>query len=192
MRLCYLALPLALALAGCGRSPATTFLALDPAPPAGPVASNYRGPPLRVPFLHVPVTLDRPEFAQEVAGTIKVADFDRWAAPLGILARNTLIRDLQARLPAGAVLPPDAGAVAPETRVEATVLGFRAEDGAATMEASYRLVRPAPPRGTAPLSPPEPVILQVPLGADTPQAQAQAWSALLGKLADRIVGDLAG
>ena len=184
------ALLLGLFLAGCGHSPATTFLALEPAPPASAVAA-YRGPPVRVPFLHVPITLDRPEFVRQVAGTVKISDFDRWAAPLGLLARNTLIEDLQARLPAGSVLPPDAGARAPELRVEPTVLAFRVEGGEAVMDATYALVRP-PARGSAQQPGlPRPMTLSVPLQADTPAGQAQAWSALLGRLADRIVTDIA-
>lgn len=179
----------ALALAGCGHSPATTFLALEPAPPA--VVAVYRGPPVRVPFLHVPVVLDRPEFVRQVAGEVKIADFDRWAAPLGLLARNTLIQDLQARLPAGAVLPPDAAAVVPDIRVEATVLAFRVEGAEAVMEASYRIVRPAAGRTPATPPRPRPVTLRTPLADQTPLAQAQGWSALLGQLADRVAADLA-
>ncbi len=115
-----------------------------------------------------------------MAGTIAVSDFDRWAAPLGRLARDALIGDLQVRLPAGAVLPPDAGPAVPEVRVEATVTRFHAEGGEAVMDVSWRLVHPG---GTAA---PVPVTLRAPLTADTPVAQAAAWSTLLGPLADRI------
>lgn len=182
---------LPLLAAACGHSPATTFLAIDPVPPAGPAATAaYRGPPVRVPFLRVPVTLDRPEFAQQAGGTVAVAEFTRWAAPLGLLARNALIQDLAARLPAGAVLPPDAAAGAPEVRAEATVLAFRAGGGEATIDVSYRLVRPAHAGRATPPAAPRPATLRTPLAADTPAAQAQAWGALVGQLADRIAAEL--
>lgn len=178
-----LVLAAGLALAGCGRSPAATFLTIDPAPPAaGP--ATYQGPPLRVPFVHVPVTLDRPEFVtQPEAGQVKVDDFARWAAPLGRLARDTLVRDLTQRLPSGSVLPPDAPSAKPETVVEATVLDFTAAGAKASMTVSYRV-------GGAPA--PAVVQLQVPLADATPGGAARAWSALIGQLADRIAGELPG
>jgi uncharacterized lipoprotein YmbA len=178
------------ALAACGRSPSTTFLTIDPAPPNAAIPADYKGPPLRVPFLHVPITLDRPEFAREVQGTMMVSDFDRWAAPLGLLARNTLIQDLQERMPAGSVLPPDAAPTMPEARVDATVTRFRASAGVAVMDVSYRLVRSLP-RSTPDFPGPQIVSLRVPLTGEKPVEEAQAWSALLGQLADRIAIEMA-
>lgn len=176
----------AVLLAGCGHSPATTFLTIDTAPPpmspgAAPL-TGYRGPPLRVPFVHVPATLDRPEYvSQPSAGTLRIADFARWSAPLGRLARDTLVRDLTQRLPAGSVLAPDAAPAKPEAVVLATVLDFTPTGTAATMTVSYRI-------GTAPM--PRVARFQTPLGGPTPVDAAQAWSALLGQLADRIVTEL--
>ena len=181
--------PVALAgavfLAGCGHSPATTFLVLDPTPPLAAVTA-YAGPPLRVPFVHLPVTLDRPELVRrDVAGTLTVEDFARWSAPLGIMARDTLVQDLTQRLPGGAVLPPDAPTAPKEVRVEATVLAFEVSDGGAALTASYRLV-------TAGSSAVRPSVVQLstPLSEDAPPARAQAWSRLLALLSDRIVADL--
>ena len=175
----------AILLAGCGHSPATTFLVIDAAPPTTSLASTYAGPPLRVPFVHLPVTVDRPELVrQDAAGTIAVDDFARWSAPLGLLARGALIQDLTARLPGGAVLPPDAAAAAREIRVEATVLSFDASGGEATMTVSYRLVR----TGTDPQ--PRVARLTTPLTDDAPPGRAQAWSRLLSQLSDQIVADL--
>ena len=174
-------------LAACGHSPATTFLVLDPAPPTAAPAVTYAGPPLRVPFVHLPVTVDRPELVrQDAAGTITVDDFARWSAPLGLLARNALVQDLTARLPAGAVLPPDATAAAREVRVEATVLSFDTANGEATMAVSYRLV----PAGTDPQ--PRVARLTTGLADNAPPARAQAWSRLLAQLSDRIVAELPG
>ena len=176
----------ALLLAGCGHSPPTTFLVLDPAPPTAAVAA-YAGPPLRVPFVHLPVTVDRPELVRrDTAGTLTVEDFARWSAPLGIMARDTLIQDLIQRLPAGSVLPPDAPAAPAELRVEPTVLAVAINGGVATMNVSYRLI---PSGATA--ARPRLVQLTTPVDDETPPARAQAWSRLLAQLGDRIVTDLA-
>ena len=162
------ALAASLLLAACGHSPATTFLVLDPTPPA------------------LPVTLDRPELVRrDGAGTLTVEDFARWSAPLGLMARDTLIQDLIRRLPPGSVLPPDAPAATREIRVEATVLSFEVRDGAAELTASYRLV----PTGAAGVRPTV-VTLTAPMATDTPPARAQAWSSLIGQLSDRVVDDL--
>lgn len=176
-------------LAACGHSPATIFLVLDPVPPAASLAvagSHYSGAPLRVPFLHLPVTLDRPEpTRQDAAGTLAVDDIARWSAPLGLMARDTLIQDLIARLPAGKVLPPDAAATAPERRVEVTVLSFAAGGGRATLWVEYRVFVNAK-------APAEPRLAQftAALPDDTPAGRARGWSALLALLADRVVADL--
>ena len=171
-------------LTACGHSPATTFLVIDPAPPANPV-SAYAGPPLRVPFVHLPVTVDRPELVrQDAAGTITVDDFARWSAPLGLLVRNALVQDLTARLPSGAVLPPDAAAAAREMRVEATVLSFDTTGGEAVMAVSYRLVRP----GTEPQ--PQVVRMTTAMADTAAPARALAWSRLIAQLSDRIVAEL--
>ncbi len=185
MRLTILAgLLAATLLAGCGHSPETTFLVIDAAPPAAQ-ATAYAGPPLRVPFVHLPVTVDRPELVrQDAAGTVKIDDFARWSAPLGIMVRNALIQDLTVRLPAGAVLPPDALPAAREVRVEATVLSFDAVGGEAVMTASYRLVF----RGTE--TRPQVVRLSASLADDTAPARARAWSRLIGQLSDTVVAAL--
>ena len=180
----YLPLLLAVPIAGCGHSPATTTLVIDPAPPAQAVAS-YAGPPLRVPALRVPAALDRPEFVQQLAaGTLQVADFDRWAAPLGLLARDALIGNLAQRLPGGSTLPPDASPVPPEVRVEPSVLLFQATGGQAVMDVAWATTRTggAPVRHVARLT--------TPLADATPVAQAQAMGVLLGQFADRIVAAL--
>lgn len=172
-------------LGACGHSPATTFLVIDPTPPITASTSTYAGPPLRVPFVHLPVTIDRPELVrQDAAGTIAVNDFARWSAPLGLLARGALVQDLTARLPVGAVLPPDAAAATREIRVEATILSFDAVGGEATMTVSYRLVL----TGTDPQ--PRVAMLTTPLAVDAPPERARAWSRLLAQLSDMMVASL--
>jgi uncharacterized protein len=173
----------ALLLAACGHSPSTTLLTLDaaPPPPEG-IRADYRGLPVAVPAVHLPVALDRPEYVSQIApGEAKVDDFATWVAPLGTLARDTLVRDLTARLPAGAVLPPGAAGGAGTRVIDVTLLSFIGGPGEAVMQAAFRQL----PRGP---------VRQVELRTASPGTgavpSAQAFGALLGQLADRIAADL--
>ena len=173
------------ALAGC-TSPKTVLLTLDAAPPAADaVHADYRGLPIAVPAVHLPATLDRAEFVhQEQAGTVKVDDFARWTAPLGLLARDALVRDLTARLPAGAVLPPGSvGAAGKARTLDVTILAFQSAPGGAALQAAYRTV----PGGVV-----REVSLSAPETGVAPVPTAQAFGALIGQLADRIAMDMAG
>ncbi len=127
------------ALSGC-TSPRTILLTLDTAPPApDAVQADYRGLPITVPAVHLPSSLDRAEFIhQENAGEVKIDDFARWTAPLGLLARDALVRDLTARLPAGSVLPPGANAGTGHARtLDVTILSFQAAPDGATMQVAW-------------------------------------------------------
>jgi uncharacterized lipoprotein YmbA len=171
------------ALAGC-TSPKTILLTLDAAPPApDAVRANYRGLPIAVPAVHLPAMLDRAEFVrQESAGEVKVDDFARWTAPLGLLARDALVRDLTARLPAGSVLPPGASGVPGQARaLDVTILSFRSDAGGATMQAAYRAL----PGGAV-----QQISLSAPADGIAPVPTAQAFGALIGQLADRIAVDM--
>jgi uncharacterized lipoprotein YmbA len=173
------------ALAGCA-SPKTTLLTLDAAaPPPEAVHADYRGLPIAVPAVHLPASLDRAEFVhQEQAGTVKVDDFARWTAPLGLLARDALVRDLIARLPAGAVLPPGtSGAVGKARTLDVTILGFQTGAGGAAMQVAYRAL----PGGAV-----QQVSLTTPGAGVAPVPTARAFGVLIGALADRIAADMAG
>jgi len=172
-------------LAGCA-SPKTTLLTLDAAPPApDAVPADYRGLPIAVPAVHLPASLDRAEFVhQESAGEVKVDDFARWTAPLGLLARDTLVRDLTVRLPAGSVLPPGAGGAAGKARtLDVTILALQTTPSGATMQVAYRVV----PGGVV-----QQLSLSAPSSGIAPVPTAQAFGVLIGQLADRIAMDMAG
>ena len=173
-----------LALAGC-TSPKTVLLTLDAAPPpSDAVHGGYRGLPIAVPAVHLPASLDRAEFVhQESAGEVKVDDFARWTAPLGLLARDALVRDLTVRLPAGAVLPPGTVGTAGKARtLDVTILGFQTGASGATMQIAYRVV---------PGGPVQQLSLTTPGAGIAPVPAAQAFGALIGELADRIAADMA-
>jgi len=175
---------LALALAGCAHSPPTTLLTLDTAAPAdGTVRAGYRGRPISVPAVHLPALLDRAEYVRQAgAAEVQVDDFARWAAPLGLLARDTLVRDLTLRLPAGAVLPP--GATDGGARVvSVTVLAFADDATGARLDVAYRFLPGGPVRQAS---------FSAPADGPGPTASARRLGALIGQLADRIAADAAG
>jgi hypothetical protein len=185
MRAAFLLAAGLLALAGCGHSPPAVTLTLDPvAPVEGAVRGGYRGLPIAVPAVHVPAAIDRAEFvSQPTAGTLTVDDFARWSAPLGVLARDALVRDLIARLPAGSVLPPGAtGAAGRAITLDVTILAFDPRAGGATMQAAWRPL----PGGTV-----REIALSTPGSASDPVGAARAFAALLGQLADRIAAEIA-
>jgi uncharacterized lipoprotein YmbA len=176
-------LALLLALTACGHSPETQFLTLDPVP--GPASAGPRGGPVRLPSIQVPPEFDRVEFAHQTGpGQMKVEDLVHWSAPLGMLARNTLILDLAQRLPRGAVLPPDAAAQPNSIRATVAILSFAASGSDATMTATYAF---GPEEGST--ARPRWAELRTPVG-QTPVETARAFSALLGQLADRMAADL--
>jgi uncharacterized lipoprotein YmbA len=178
-----------LLLAACGHSPETQFLTLDPVPGA-PAAAAWRGPPVRIPSVAVPPALDRVEFTRQTApGEMKVDDLVHWSAPLGMLARNTLILDLAQRLPAGAVAPPDAPAQPGGLRVTVSILSFAVTGGVASMEAAYEI---AGDDAAAATGPRQWVQLTAASAGAAPLDTARAFSTLLGLLADRMAVDIAG
>jgi hypothetical protein len=180
-----LGLAAALALSGCGSSPPTVLLTLDAAPPAPQaVRADYRGLPIAVPAVHIPASLDRAELvAQPGAGTVEVDDFARWSAPVAILARDALVRDLVARLPEGSVLPPGATGRAGKTvTIDVTILSLATLAPQATMQAAYRCL----PDGAV-----RQVTFNAPVSGAAPAAASRAFSALLGLLADRLAADVA-
>jgi uncharacterized lipoprotein YmbA len=181
-----LALLAPFALAACGKSADTQFLTLDAAP--GATAVSYRGPPIRIPSVDIPPALDRVEFARQAGpGEIKVEDLVHWSAPLGLLARNTLILDLAQRLPSGAVLPPDGGPQSGSIRASVSILSFGVANGEASMFVTYAFIRDDLP-GVVGNS--QWAQLRTPAGGTTPVETARAFSALLGGLADRMAADI--
>jgi uncharacterized lipoprotein YmbA len=176
-------------LAACGHSPETQFLTLDPVP-GTPAAAAWRGPPVRIPSVTIPPALDRVEFTRQTGpGEMKVDDLAHWSAPLGMLVRNALILDLAQRLPAGAVAPPDAPAQPGGLRVTVSILSFGMAGGEAAMEAAYELTSDGAAAATGPR---QWVQLRAASAGATPGDTARAFSTLLGLLADRMAGDIAG
>src|SRR5581483_1764557 len=144
--------------------------------------------PIQVVAVHVPPSLDRLELvARTGPNSVRIDDGDRWSAPLADMARSVLAQDLAARLPAGAVVMPDAPMPPGTQRLVVTMAQFGLDaDGAARLVASWSLLT----------GDDDTVALrrQVALTAAPAQSgaagDAAAMSALLGQLADRVVDAL--
>jgi uncharacterized lipoprotein YmbA len=86
------------------------FYTLREVPPAAGVeaASTGSNPAIRVTRVRIPAELDRVELVQRVddSDRLRIADQDRWAAPLEDMIRRVLSIDLQARMPPGRMTAP--------------------------------------------------------------------------------------
>jgi uncharacterized lipoprotein YmbA len=182
------ALPLTLAAAGaillgaCGHSAPTHLLTLDLAPPATASAS-YAGPPLRLTAVQVPPAIDRLEFASSVSATeLRLQDQYRWSASLGSLARGVLLRDLAARLPEGALLPPDSPAGKGTRRVDVAILALNTGPTNTTMEVMVTVAIDGSPR----LLRRSYSLKRDHAPSQTPAQDAADYSSMLGDVADAI------
>lgn len=175
----------ALTLAACGTSKPTHFFTLTPVA-SGAVRSATPSLPIQVDAFHIPPVLDRPELVRESgANALAIDDRDRWGAPLGEMARNVLAEDLMKRLPAGAIILPDAPAPSSVAQLVVNVARFdEGEDGRVRLDATWSLLH-----GNQPLVNRD-VALEATVASNDAAAQAAAMSQLLGQLADTIVANL--
>jgi uncharacterized lipoprotein YmbA len=170
-----------LAAAGC-RSAPTRIYSLDPTAPSMHMDA-YHGPALRVDTLNVPASWDRIEILKRsAAGPLQLSDFDHWAAPLAQMARQTLSDDLDQRLPSGSVIYPRLPKPSGALGVNVDILEFNIVASQASMRASWIIV-PFEDAQSAKRSAAE---LRRSMSSEDPAAVAQAWSDLIGQLADRI------
>jgi uncharacterized protein len=85
-----------LVLGGCASSAPLRFYTLSDVPPATAAASASAV--IRMGRVRIPAELDRSQIVQRVdANRLRIAEQDRWAAPLDEMIRRTLAADLQAR-----------------------------------------------------------------------------------------------
>jgi uncharacterized protein len=174
----------AVVLGGC-RSASTRIYTLSPAAPASHI-DVYHAPALRVDTLNVPASWDRVEIlTPSAAGTLRINDFDHWAAPLAQMARQTLSGDLDRRLPSGSVIYPRLSKPSGALGVNVDILDFNIVAAQASMRASWIIVSaagvPGPKRSAAEL--------HSSMSSEDPAAVVHAWSDLIGQLADRIAAD---
>jgi uncharacterized lipoprotein YmbA len=172
-------------LTACQSAPTRiyTLYAVAPVAPREP----YTGPALRIDAVHFPPALDRIEIVRDIApGEMSLSDLDHWSAPLGEAARQALSADLVQRLPSGKAIFPHLNKPDGALGVAVDVLEFKADHDGALLVASWVVSAAGQPAASNPAT--------ATLRTDTPSgnaaATAQALSALLAQLADRIVDGL--
>ena len=174
----------AVALGGC-RSASTRIYTLGPTAPASHI-DVYHAPALRIDTLNVPASWDRIEILKlSAAGTLQISDFDHWAAPLAQMARQALSDDLDQRLPAGSVIYPRLPKPIGALGINIDILDFNIVASLALMRASWIIF----PSDDAQGAKRNAVSLRSSMSSEDPAAIANAWSDLIGQLADRIAAD---
>ena len=174
-------------MAGCS-SPPTRFFGTEPVPASAGSSAPYLGPPVQIRNVNVPPQLDRAELMREVSpGEFEVREFDHWTAPIGQMTRQTLTEDLAARLPADAVIYPDASRPDPVAYISVNILSFRFQGEHAVMQVSWTVRSPS---SVPSLMSDRQTSIEVSGDDRSGTGISAGFSAALGLLADRITADL--
>lgn len=134
----------------------------------------------------IPPAIDRAEMLIHTSDDqVLILEHDRWAAPLSELVAQTLARDLEQRRPGVMVAARGSGpAISPAINVKVDVVQLSArKSGRAVLEAHWRIVD-----GDSDQLGGE--IFTAPVSGDDYAAVAQAYSACLASLAERIAEKL--
>ncbi len=177
-----------LALAGCGTSPTTRYHALAVVPGTGGKTASL-SLPVTVAAVHIPPALDRRGMVRRTGETaVEVSSRDRWAAPLGAMAREVLAEDLASRLPDNQVVLPSAPIPRQTERIVVSIAQFGADEtGHAILHGSWSLLR----AGAAKPHLSRPIALETTVSGTGADAEAVAMSQLLGQLATEMARTLA-
>jgi uncharacterized lipoprotein YmbA len=176
------------ALLACSSSPPTHYYTLKTIAPSGPGATGPNLVVVRLEPVVIPPELDRPQLVSRSGPySVRVADSDRWAAPLEDQIRRSLSEDLSARLPPHLVANPNEPASNdPRRLLSIAIAEFYADERcAATLRADWTLRGPKgdSARGTEQV--------QSPGSAACAQALPEAMSGALALLADRLAAIIA-
>jgi hypothetical protein len=187
-------LALALILGGCASSPPLRYYTLNDVPGATSLSEPSA---IRVGRVKIPGELDRSELVQRIdANRLKIAEQDRWAAPLDEMIRRALTADLQSRTRASPSAPatPSAASTTPSTQpAAASTLSVDIDEfiGDATCAVTLRASWELKPMGgnAAPAgSGQESIQIAVPSPATcTVGAIPAAMSQALAQLSERIL-----
>lgn len=172
-------------VASCASTP-TRFFTLAPIS-GSPAVRPYSGPAVRVNVVHMPASLNRIEITNELSsGEVSIDDLSHWAAPLDQLVRQTLTLDLMSRLPEGRVIPAHLANSQGTLGVNIDILAFSADARGARLRATWNTTPDDSRQGSAVFS----VLLQDDMPVSGASGTAQALSAMLARLADRISADI--
>ena len=174
------ALPAVLLLGACAAAP-DRFYALSPSPPAAQPAHPTAHLRLDV---TVPSLIDRPEMVVATSQNgILILEHERWAAPVSDQVAEVLARDIEnerSDLLVGDRRFDQASTPTVSLKVDIVRMGAQ-RGGQAVLEAHWRIVDAG--AGEDQLGA---AVLSAPVGADGYAAIAQAYSRLLGELAEKL------
>jgi uncharacterized lipoprotein YmbA len=190
-----------LILSACASSAPLRYYTLSEVPSATEASSTATAAPaIRVGRVRIPGELDRTELVQRIDATrLRIAEQDRWAAPLDEMIRRALSADLQARgpttSPTAAASGPSASevtsATSPATSGSPLTLSLDIEEfiGDATCAVTLRAAWELRAAGTAAPVRTGNESIRVPpsSGNCTVGALPMAMSQALGQLSDRIL-----
>jgi uncharacterized protein len=180
------------ALAACGSSAPIRYYTLQRIDPASridtaqvPDSGRQSGAAMvvRLEPVAIPAELDRPELVTHTGPyRVRIADSERWAAPLEEQIRRVLSDDLAERLPAHWIADPlEAAGGDPRRLLSIAIAEFNADESCAvTLRAEWSLRGPGAGsnRGTEQI--------QMPANGSCQGTVAAAMSSALGQLADRL------
>lgn len=129
------------ALAACGTSPPTHYYVLDEIVSSAPAAAANQVM-VRVEPVQIAPELDRLEIVSRIGpNRIRIAEQDRWGAPLEDQIRRVISEDLTTRLPPRMVADPaEPPTNAPRRLLTLAIVDFYADqDCAVTLRASWTL-----------------------------------------------------
>ena len=187
----------ALALAGCAAPrPARVLLTLPAAAPAASNAVDSASPAAARPLLAVR-RVGLPEYlsARRVryradAATVAEWPHTYWAERVEVAVTRELAGALRARLPGIGVCEADCGDGTPAQVLQVELARFDLLRAAQRFEALARVQIARPGEGGTPRT--LELAFTLPLAADTPQAQAEAMTAVLERLAEALAPMLQG
>jgi uncharacterized lipoprotein YmbA len=174
----------------CQSSPATHYFALTAVAPSAALAAPPPPTPIpiRVERITIPAELDRLELVRHsTSNRLRIAAFDRWAAPLDDMIRRVVAADLAARFAPGMIASSNEPAVGEaRRRLYIDIQELTADErGAVKLQAAWLLQTPdaAAVRGAEDLA--------VEASDASADALTVAMSRALAALSDRIAGRLA-
>jgi hypothetical protein len=174
-------------IAGCGHSMPVRYVTLNAIPADTPRTATSMQP-VQLTAVHIPAVLDRPEVVTLASpNRLTIHDNERWGAPFAEMTRRALAQDLMTRLPAGALVLPDAPAP-PQTRTLVVMVldSQAASSGTLTLQAAWTLLSGHPAR----VALTRPATFTSDAAGTDAEAQAAALSRVLAQLADDIAASI--
>jgi len=175
-------------LSACGDSAPMRYYTLKAIAPAGTSSASGASDQIKIRLepVAIPAELDRLQIvSRDGPYSVRISDFDRWAAPLQEQIRRTLSDDLSARMPAGLMADPNEPAAnEPRRLLSVSIAAFSADEScASSLRADWSVRNPG---GAIEHGQQVQVTTSAPCGGGVPAAM----SAALAQLADRLAAVL--